>query len=166
MCVSGHCAPQPRFSSAIIWGAYDMWVFRGSRTWSQWGVVHRFHVLLACRKFWFSNIGGHTEIPLPWRRITRPHVRGLQPYTGYTREPTCSANSVEAERPLRRQARGMPQTGVLGRARHREVVHPLCDVRAGVQRLISQPVQSQSGRATQWPGQYSLRQVSAAGSSD
>jgi hypothetical protein len=33
-----------------------MWMFWGSRTWSQWGVVHRFHVLLACRKFWFSNI--------------------------------------------------------------------------------------------------------------
>jgi hypothetical protein len=30
-----------------------MWMFRGSRAWSQWGVVHRFHVLLACRKFWF-----------------------------------------------------------------------------------------------------------------
>ena len=55
MCVSGHCAPQPRFSSAIIWGAYDMWMFRGSRAWPQWGVVHRFHVLLACRKFWFSR---------------------------------------------------------------------------------------------------------------
>eukprot|EP01047_Picozoa_sp_COSAG01_P121714 COSAG01_NODE_50519_length_362_cov_3.832700_1_plen_70_part_10 len=25
MCVSGHCAPQPRFYSAIVWGAYDMW---------------------------------------------------------------------------------------------------------------------------------------------
>jgi hypothetical protein len=56
MCVSGHRAPQPRSSSAIVWGAYDMWMFQGSRAWSQWGVVHRFHVLLACRKFWFSNI--------------------------------------------------------------------------------------------------------------
>jgi hypothetical protein len=56
MCVhvSGHCAPQPRFSSAIVWGAYDIWMFRGCRAWSQWGVVHRFHVRLACRKFWFS----------------------------------------------------------------------------------------------------------------
>ena len=65
MCVSGHCAPQPRFSSAIVWGAYDMWMFRGSRAWSQWGVVHRFHVLLACRKFWFSNIiegGGRVRL--------------------------------------------------------------------------------------------------------
>jgi hypothetical protein len=62
MCVSGHCAPQPRFSSAIIWGAYDMCVFQGSRAWPQWGVVHRFHVLMACRKFWFSNI---IEMPLP-----------------------------------------------------------------------------------------------------
>eukprot|EP01047_Picozoa_sp_COSAG01_P074818 COSAG01_NODE_12622_length_1709_cov_6.138509_2_plen_106_part_00 len=57
MCVSGHCAPQPRFYSAIVWGAYDMWMFRGSKSWSQWGVVHRVHVLLACRKFWFSNMG-------------------------------------------------------------------------------------------------------------
>jgi hypothetical protein len=54
MCVSGHCTPQPRFSSAIVWGAYDMWMLRGSRAWSQWGVVHRFHVLLACRKFWLQ----------------------------------------------------------------------------------------------------------------
>jgi hypothetical protein len=58
MCVSGHCAPRPRFSYGIVRGAYDMWMFRGSRAWSQWGVVHRFHVLLACRKFWFSNISG------------------------------------------------------------------------------------------------------------
>jgi hypothetical protein len=56
MCVSGHCTPQPRFSYGIVWGAYDMWMLQGSRAWSQWGVVHRFHVLLACRKFWFSNI--------------------------------------------------------------------------------------------------------------
>jgi hypothetical protein len=56
MCVSGHCAPHSRFSYAIVWGTYDMWMSRGSRAWSQWGVVRRFHVLLACRKFWFSNI--------------------------------------------------------------------------------------------------------------
>jgi hypothetical protein len=56
MCVSGHCAPQTRFSYATIWGAYDMWMFRGSRAWSQWGVVRRFHVLLACRKFWFCYV--------------------------------------------------------------------------------------------------------------
>jgi hypothetical protein len=31
-----------------------MWMLRGSRAWSQWGVVHRFHVLLACRKFWLQ----------------------------------------------------------------------------------------------------------------
>jgi hypothetical protein len=31
-------------------------MFRGSRAWSQWGAVHRSYVLLACRKFWFSNI--------------------------------------------------------------------------------------------------------------
>jgi hypothetical protein len=28
-------------------------MFRGSRAWSQWGIVRRFHELLACRKFWF-----------------------------------------------------------------------------------------------------------------
>jgi hypothetical protein len=33
-----------------------MWMFRGSRSWSQWGVVRRFHVLLACRKFWFCYV--------------------------------------------------------------------------------------------------------------
>jgi hypothetical protein len=66
MCVSGHCAPRPRFSYGIVRGAYDMWMFRGSRAWSQWGVVHRFHVLLACRKFWFSNIPGRV----------RPHPAG------------------------------------------------------------------------------------------
>jgi hypothetical protein len=43
-----------------------MWMFRGSRAWSQWGVVHRFHVLLACRKFWFSNIPGRVR---PLRRV-------------------------------------------------------------------------------------------------
>jgi hypothetical protein len=41
-------------------------MYRGSRAWSQWGVVHRFHVLLACRKFWFSNIPGRV----------RPHPAG------------------------------------------------------------------------------------------
>jgi hypothetical protein len=56
MCVSRHCAPQTRFSYATVWGAYDMWMFRGSRSWSQWGVVRRFHVLLACRKFWFCYV--------------------------------------------------------------------------------------------------------------
>jgi hypothetical protein len=40
----------------MAWGTYDMWMFRGSRAWSQCGVAHRFYVLLACRKFWFSNI--------------------------------------------------------------------------------------------------------------
>jgi hypothetical protein len=44
-----------------------MWMFQGSRAWSQWGVVHRFHVLLACRKFWFSNIGGHQRQGDPGR---------------------------------------------------------------------------------------------------
>jgi hypothetical protein len=52
MCVSGHCAPQPHFSFATEWGAYDTWVFRGSRAWSKEGVVHRSYVLLVCRKFW------------------------------------------------------------------------------------------------------------------
>ena len=33
-----------------------MWMFRGGRACSQWGLVHRFHVLFACRKFWFPNI--------------------------------------------------------------------------------------------------------------
>jgi hypothetical protein len=59
MCVSGHCAPQPRSSSAVVWGACDMWMFRGSRAWSQWGVVQHFHVLLACRKFWFCVYTNH-----------------------------------------------------------------------------------------------------------
>jgi hypothetical protein len=52
ICVSGHCAPQPRFSYATAWGAYDMWVFQGSRSWPQGRVVHRSYVLLVCRKFW------------------------------------------------------------------------------------------------------------------
>jgi hypothetical protein len=30
-----------------------MWMLWGSRILSQWGVVHRSHVLLVCRKFWF-----------------------------------------------------------------------------------------------------------------
>jgi hypothetical protein len=55
MCVSGHCAPQPRFSYFMTWGTYDMWMFWGSRAWSQCGVAHHFYVLLACRKFWFSR---------------------------------------------------------------------------------------------------------------
>jgi hypothetical protein len=37
-------------------------MFQGSRAWSQWGLVHRFHVLLACRKFWFSNIMLHCAL--------------------------------------------------------------------------------------------------------
>jgi hypothetical protein len=39
--VSGHAsAPQYRSNYAIIWGAYDMWLFRGSGLWSQCEVVH------------------------------------------------------------------------------------------------------------------------------
>jgi hypothetical protein len=30
-------------------------MLQGNRTWSQGGVVHRSHVLLACRKFWFCT---------------------------------------------------------------------------------------------------------------
>jgi hypothetical protein len=64
MFASGHCAPQPRSSCTTVWGTYDMWMFQGSRAWSQWGVVHRSCVLLVCRKFWFlqqavENQGGN-----------------------------------------------------------------------------------------------------------
>jgi hypothetical protein len=96
VCVSGHCAPQPRFSSAIIWGAYDMWMFRGSRAWSQWGGVHRFHVLLACRKFWFSNIieaeGADGALPGSWRRRNLLGARTplLQPQPGVCGLCQCS----------------------------------------------------------------------------
>jgi hypothetical protein len=38
-------------------------MFQGSRAWPQWGVVHRFHVLMACRKFWFSNIFRNSHPP-------------------------------------------------------------------------------------------------------
>jgi hypothetical protein len=53
MFVNGHCAPQYRPSYTTARNAYDMWMLQGSRAWSRWGVVHRFYVLLACRKFWF-----------------------------------------------------------------------------------------------------------------
>jgi hypothetical protein len=55
MCVSGHYAPQPRWSYATIWGAYDLWLFRGSRSRPQWKVVHYYCVPLVCRKFWFVS---------------------------------------------------------------------------------------------------------------
>jgi hypothetical protein len=51
--VSGQWAPQHRSSHAIMCGAYGMWLFRGSKAWLQWGVVHHSYVLLVCRKFWF-----------------------------------------------------------------------------------------------------------------
>eukprot|EP01047_Picozoa_sp_COSAG01_P031962 COSAG01_NODE_2292_length_7969_cov_3.362262_1_plen_208_part_00 len=51
--VSGHCAPQHRSNNAVIWDAYDMWLFQGSEAWLQCGVVHHSYVLLVCRKFWF-----------------------------------------------------------------------------------------------------------------
>jgi hypothetical protein len=51
--VSGHCAPQHRSSYAIICGAYDMWLFWGSKAWPQCEVVHHSYMLLVCRKFWF-----------------------------------------------------------------------------------------------------------------
>jgi hypothetical protein len=53
MCASGHCAPQPRSNYATVWGDYDMRMFRGSRSWSQEGIVHRSYVLSVCRKFCF-----------------------------------------------------------------------------------------------------------------
>jgi hypothetical protein len=53
MFVSGHYAPQILPSYVIIWGAYDMCLFRGSGAWLQWGDVGRSYVLLVCRKFWF-----------------------------------------------------------------------------------------------------------------
>jgi hypothetical protein len=70
MCVSRHCAPPIRFSYATVWGVYDMWMFRGSRSWSQWGVVRRFHVLLACRKFWFCYVV-YSSLP----RTSRQNLR-------------------------------------------------------------------------------------------
>jgi hypothetical protein len=33
-----------------------MWLFRGSKAWLQWGVVHHSYVLLVCRKFWFLSL--------------------------------------------------------------------------------------------------------------
>ena len=45
-----------------------MWMFRGSRAWSQWEVVHRFHVLLACRKFWFSSTAPAMDAHFPTAR--------------------------------------------------------------------------------------------------
>eukprot|EP01047_Picozoa_sp_COSAG01_P020579 COSAG01_NODE_1173_length_11400_cov_2.767366_20_plen_201_part_00 len=52
-CISGHCAPRPLCRYEITRGVYDRWLFQGSGAWSQWVVVHRVHVLLVCRKFWF-----------------------------------------------------------------------------------------------------------------
>jgi hypothetical protein len=39
-----------------------MWMLQGSRVWSQWGVVHRSYVLLACRKFGFYDVHSASKL--------------------------------------------------------------------------------------------------------
>eukprot|EP01047_Picozoa_sp_COSAG01_P069824 COSAG01_NODE_10431_length_2167_cov_8.562863_2_plen_189_part_00 len=78
------CALQPRSSYATthistIWGAYDMWMFQGSRAWFQWGFVRHSYVLLVCRKFWFSQ-------------LTDPEKQLLWDPKQYVMAPTLAAN--------------------------------------------------------------------------
>jgi hypothetical protein len=47
----GIVQPQSRSSYVTVWDADDIWLFQGTRSWVQWGVVHRSYVLLVCRKF-------------------------------------------------------------------------------------------------------------------
>jgi hypothetical protein len=53
VCKWALCTVHHNLALVMLWGAYDIWVFRGSRSGPQWGVVHHSYVLLVCRKFWF-----------------------------------------------------------------------------------------------------------------